>query len=50
MAETVLIDCIWIDGNDFAGESNEVSFAPEVDTPENTTSSPTAGESLPRAA
>ena len=38
MAETVLIDCgIWIDGNDFAGESNEVGFAPEVDTPENTT-------------
>ena len=34
MAETVLIDCgIWIDGNDFAGESNEVGFAPEVDTP-----------------
>ena len=37
MAETVLIDCgIWIDGNDFAGESNEVGFAPEVDTPEDT--------------
>ena len=49
MAETVLIDCgIWIDGNDFAGESNEVCGSPpEVDTfPRTPPSSQTAGASM----